>query len=49
MTHRKGSKPGHRGEIWTDAQIDRLENLAERNTPTELIADALGRTENAVR
>lgn len=49
MTHRKGSKPNHRGEEWTKSQVERLENLAERNTPTPLIADALGRTEEAIR
>lgn len=49
MTHRKGSKPDHRGEQWTESQVERLENLAERNTPTPLISDALGRTEDAIR
>lgn len=49
MTHRKGSKPDHKGEQWTESQVERLENLAERNTPTPLIADALGRTEEAIR
>lgn len=49
MTHRKGSKPDHRGEQWTDPQVERLENLADRNTPTGLIADTLGRTEDAIR
>ena len=49
MAHRKGSKPDHKGEQWTDAQVDRLENFADRNTPTGLIADALGRTEDAIR
>lgn len=49
MTHRKGSKPDHRGEQWIPTQVDRLENLAGKNTPTGLIADALGRTEDAVR
>jgi len=49
MTHRKGSKPNHKGEQWTESQVERLENLAKRNTPTPLIADALGRTEEAIR
>lgn len=49
MTHRKGPKPNHRGEQWTIAQIDRLQNLADKNTPTGLIADALGRTEDSIR
>ncbi|MBI2611282.1 hypothetical protein HYW54_00875 [Candidatus Gottesmanbacteria bacterium] len=49
MTHRKGSKPNHKGEQWTESQVERLENLAKRNTPTPLIADALGRTEGAIR
>lgn len=49
MTHRTGPKPDHKGQEWTKAQIDRLENFADRNTPTGLISDALGRTENAIR
>lgn len=49
MTHRIGPKPNHKGESWTDAQVDRLERLADGNTPTPLIADALGRTEEAIR
>lgn len=49
MTHRKGPKPDHRGEQWTESQVERLENLAERNTPTPLISDVLGRTEDAIR
>lgn len=49
MTHRKGSQTDHKGEPWTKPQVERLENLAERNTPTGLIADVLGRTEDAIR
>lgn len=49
MAHRKGSKPNHRGEQWTESQVKRLKNLAQRNTPTPLISDALGRTEDAIR
>ena len=49
MTHRIGPKPDHRGESWTEAQVERLEKLAGGNTPTPLIADALGRTEDAIR
>lgn len=49
MTHRTGPKPNHKGEAWTDAQVGRLGRLANGNTPTPLIADTLGRTEEAIR
>ncbi len=41
--------PSHHGEEWTNADIHKLERLAGGNTPTELIAWELGRTEGAVR
>ncbi len=34
---------------WTSAQIDKLHDLVQHNTPTRLIAYKLGRTEDAVR
>ena len=49
MTHRKGPKQNNQSKRWSDQQLDRLEKMAKRNTPTPLIADALGRTEDAIR
>lgn len=49
MTHRKGPKPNHKGEEWTESQVNRLKSMAKGNTPTPLIADALGRTIDAIR
>ena len=42
-------KPSHHGESWTDAQVQRLERLADGNTPTRVMGLKLGRTEDAVR
>jgi len=36
------------GKPWTPAQVSRLEKLADKNTPTRVIALKLGRTEGAV-
>jgi hypothetical protein len=41
--------PAHHGEEWTDAQIQRLRELARGNTPTRVIGIKLGRTPDAVR
>lgn len=40
---RNGGKP------WTPAEVQRLERLAEGNTPTRVIGLELGRSEDAVR
>jgi hypothetical protein len=32
------------GKLWTDKEIDRLEKLAEQDTPTPVIGLKLGRT-----
>lgn len=48
MAHRKkGPRPDHGGEDWTESQVSKLERLAGA-TPTRLIADALGRSPGAV-
>ncbi len=49
MTHRKGPKPARENSRWTDRDVQRLDRLAEKNTPTPLIADSLGRSEDAIR
>lgn len=36
------------GKPWTDAQVQQLQNLAARNTPTRVIGLKLGRTPDAV-
>lgn len=49
MTHRTGRRQNNYNKIWTGAAVRYLERLAQRNTPTGLIADALGRTEDSIR
>jgi hypothetical protein len=49
VAHRRGKPKDRQNQRWTDAEENRLESLARRNTPTGLVADALGRTEDAVR
>jgi hypothetical protein len=41
--------PKNHGKEWSEADLNRLEQLAEGNTPTRIIALKLGRTEDAVR
>lgn len=36
------------GKEWTSADIAKLEKLADKNTPTGLIAYELGRTKDAI-
>lgn len=48
MAHRKGPRPRNEGEKWTNDQIKTLRAFAQGNTPTRLIADALGRSVDAV-
>ena len=36
------------GNPWTQAEIDRLRELARKNTPTRVIAFKLGRTPEAI-
>lgn len=40
--------PRHHGQPWTPSQDAKLEKLAKGNTPTGLIANELGRTEDAI-
>lgn len=49
MAGKRPRPTDHRGECWTDGQVDKLRDLAKRDTPTGLIAWQLGRTEGAVR
>lgn len=42
-------KPSNSGKQWTQQEEKKLEQLAEHNKPTPLIAWELGRTEGAVR
>lgn len=48
MAHRHGPRPDKEGVQWSEQDLARLERLAKGNTPTPLIADALGRTSNAI-
>jgi hypothetical protein len=41
--------PANNGKQWSKNDIQQLQNLANQNTPTRLIALKLERTENAVR
>lgn len=41
--------PANDGKQWTQKDIQQLQNLANQNTPTRVIALKLGRTEDAVR
>lgn len=49
MTHRRGSKQNNIGKQYTPEQIKLARKLVKQNTPTPLIADALGRTEEGIR
>ncbi len=48
MSHRKGPKKDNKNKQWTKEDIQKLGKLAKGNTPTGLIADALGRTPSAI-
>lgn len=48
MSHRKGPKKDNKKKQWTKDDIQKLGKLAKGNTPTDLIADALGRTPSAI-
>jgi hypothetical protein len=41
--------PPNQGKEWTQAQEQKLEKLADGNTPTRVIGIKLGRSEDAVR
>ena len=40
--------PNNQGKTWTKSDIEKLEKLADKNTPTGLIAYQLGRTEGSI-
>jgi len=42
-------KPANSGKPWTPQEIKKLEDLAEKNTPTRIIGLKLERSEDAVR
>jgi len=42
-------QPANHGKQWTPKDIQALQNLAQHNTPTRVIALKLERTEDAVR
>ncbi len=41
--------PKNHGKEWTDKDVKQLDQLADGNTPTRVIALKLGRTEDSVR
>jgi hypothetical protein len=41
--------PANHGKQWTSAEVKQLKQLAQENTPTRVIGQKLGRTEDAVR
>lgn len=42
-------KPANHGKPWTPADLQKLEQLADGNTPTRVIGLKLGRTEQSVQ
>ena len=42
-------KPVNHGKPWTEDQVNKLEKLAEENTPTRVMGLKLGRTEDSIR
>ena len=41
-------KPANSGKPWTPQEIKKLEDLADKNTPTRVIGIKLGRSEDAI-
>jgi hypothetical protein len=41
-------KPANHGKPWTPQDVQKLEDLAERNTPTRVIGLKLGRSEDSI-
>jgi len=41
-------RPANAGKPWTPAQVLQLENLAQENTPTRVIALKMGRRPDAI-
>ena len=46
---RRNASNSNTGKRWTPSQLKQLRQLARQNTPTRVIGQKLGRTENAVR
>jgi len=44
-----GKKPANHGKSWTNQEIAKLEELADKNTPTRVIGIKLGRTESSIQ
>lgn len=42
-------KPANHGKNWTQQDVQKLEDLAEKNTPTRVIGLKLGRTEDSIQ
>lgn len=42
-------KPANNGKTWTKKDVQQLQDLADENTPTRVIALKLDRTEDAIR
>lgn len=42
-------KPENHNKPWTNAEVQELKNLADKNTPTRVIGIKLERSEDAVR
>lgn len=40
--------PKNQGKTWTESDIEKLQKLADKNTPTGLIAYELGRSEGFI-
>ena len=49
LLYKMPKEPKNHGKQWSEKDIEKLEKLADGNTPTGLIAYQLGRTEDAVR
>jgi hypothetical protein len=41
--------PPNHGKSWSQAEVNKLEKLADGNTPTRIIALKMGRTENSIQ
>lgn len=44
-----GKPPANHGKQWTPKEKQQLQDLANQNTPTRVIAIKLGRTEDSIR
>ena len=44
-----GKKPSNHGKAWTPRDVQKLDDLAEKNTPTRIIGLKMGRTEDSIQ